>query len=181
MCSLVSLHCDADMALPLVLIGTCACLTAVAPRHARVVSTVMRTCDRFSVIRVRTQELSRLWEMSLSFLLGVLLPSRARNDFTPPFMCVDFESCGGHSCRQVGATTLQCTATLLQHHLWYTSTYVGHPLTTLDGVVHSTVVLYRDTPGGDHKMKSTLCFCLKIVLRCAGTLRFTMAQLCLYP
>jgi hypothetical protein len=132
MCSLVSLHCDADMPLPLVLIGTCACLTAVVPRYARVVSTLMRTYDRFSVIRVRTQELSRLWEMSLNFLLGVLLPSRVRNDFIPPLHVCGFRVLWGHSCRQVGATTLQCTATLLQHHLWYTSTYVGHPLTTLE-------------------------------------------------
>jgi hypothetical protein len=57
--------------------------------------TVMRTYDRFSVIRVRTQELSRLWEMSLNFLLGVLLPSRVRNDFTPPPSCVWISSLVG--------------------------------------------------------------------------------------
>jgi hypothetical protein len=56
--------------------------------------TVMRTYDRFLVIRVGTQELSRLWEMSLNFLLGVLRPSRVRNDFTPP-SCVWISSLVG--------------------------------------------------------------------------------------
>ena len=39
----------------------------------------------------------------------------------------------------------------------------------------------RDTHEWTTSMKRTLGFCMKKVLRCAGTSRFTMAQMCLRP